>query len=214
MPDRLGITTVLFLAVQAVVVQWVASGERPPAVPDLSNFPSEFGEWRMLHEDPLESDVVGSLKADALVSRTYGTATPGEPARLLIAWFQSQRNGDRQPHSPQVCLPGAGWTSESTGEVRLVTTREPITINRYTIASRRDRAVVLYWYQTPRRVIAGEWAAKFWLLPDAIRDRRTDTALIRVVVYGTNGDIEATQQTACRFATELYPVLRAKMPSL
>jgi EpsI family protein len=214
MPDRLGIVTVLFLAVQAVAVVWVASGERPPAVPDLSNLPGQFGEWRMLHEDPLESDVVGNLKADALVSRTYGTATAGKSAGLFIAWFQSQRNGDRQPHSPQVCLPGAGWTSESTGEVTLVTTTGPITINRYTIVSRRDRAVVLYWYQMPRRVIAGEWAAKFWLLPDAIRDRRTDTALIRVLVYGTNSEMEAAQQTACRFATELYPVLRAKMPSL
>jgi hypothetical protein len=102
-------------------------------------------------------------------------------AGLLIAWFQSLRNGDRQPHSPQVCLPGAGWTSEATGEVRLVSTAGPITVNRYTIDSRRDGAVVLYWYQTPRRVIAGEWAAKFWLLPDAIHDGRTDTALIRVV---------------------------------
>jgi hypothetical protein len=37
-----------------------------------------------------------------------------------------------------------------------------------------------------RARIAGEWAAKFWLLPDAIRDRRSDKALIRVVVYGTS----------------------------
>ena len=28
-----------------------------------------------------------------------------------------------------------------------------------------------------RRVVAGEWAAKFWLVADAIRDKRTDTSL-------------------------------------
>ena len=29
------------------------------------------------------------------------------------------------------------------------------------VANQRAQAVVLYWYQTPRRVVAGEWAANY-----------------------------------------------------
>jgi EpsI family protein len=72
--------------------------------------------------------------------------------------------------------------------------------------------VVLYWYQTPRRVIAGEWAAKLWLVADAVRDRRTDTALIRVIVWSAGGGDEAATTVASRFAGKLYPVLRGYLP--
>ncbi len=68
--------------------------------------------------------------------------------------------------------------------------------------------MVLYWYQTPRRAIAGEWAAKLWLVADALRDRRTDTALVRVVAWpGEGGDAAATA-VAMGFARDLYPLLR------
>ena len=88
----------------------------------------------------------------------------------------------------------------------------PITVNRYLVANASDRAVVLYWYQTPRRVIAGEWAAKFWLVLDAVRDKRTDTALVRLVVWSTYAGDETATSTASAFARSLYPVLRQQLP--
>ena len=75
-----------------------------------------------------------------------------------------------------------------------------------------QRAVVLYWYQTPRRVIAGEWAAKLWLVADALRDKRTDTALVRVIAWSAGGSDEAATGVASSFASELYPRLREYLP--
>jgi hypothetical protein len=40
----------------------------------------------------------------------------------------------------------------------------PITVNRYLVDEHAQRAVVLCRYQTPRRVIAGEWANSGWRL--------------------------------------------------
>jgi len=68
------------------------------------------------------------------------------------------------------------------GEITLNTVAGAITVNRYVIHNRGTRAIVLYWYQTSRRVIASEWDAKFWLAVDALRDKRTDTAIVRVAV--------------------------------
>jgi hypothetical protein len=47
---------------------------------------------------------------------------------------------------------------------------------------------------------------------DAVRDRRTDTALIRVIVWSAGGGDEAATTVASRFAGKLYPVLRGYLP--
>jgi EpsI family protein len=197
-----------FLAAQILMVRAMASVEHPPAAPPLASFPAEIGEWKVLREDPVAADMARELGADRLLSRTYVQAPTGALASLFVAWFQTQRGGVRQPHSPKVCLPASGWTPEVTDEVTLDTAGGAITVNRYVVANRTQRAVVVYWYQTPRRAIASEWAAKLWLVAGALRDRRTDTALVRVIAWPAGGDDQATTTGAMGFARNLYPLLR------
>ncbi len=205
-----------FLVGQAVLVHISAGTEHPPAPPALSDFPTQFDRWAELHEDPLDQDVANTLRADRLLSRTYQSSAGALPVSLLVAWFQSQRAGASQPHSPKVCLPASGWEPEATGEMSLATATGPIRVNRYVVANRGQRAVVLYWYQTPRGAVAGEWASKFWVVAGALRDRRTDTALVRLVVESSPEDRERQDQlatvAAADFARGVYPVLSARLP--
>ena len=212
MPDRRIILVPLFLLAQGWLVHWAAGRERAPAPPALSSFPSELGGWRQVREDPITAEVAGELRADRLLSRTYGQASTGAVAGLFVAWFQSQRAGTSQPHSPKVCLPASGWMPAVTGEVTLDTAAGAITVNRYIVVNRGQRDVVLYWYQGPRRVTAGEWQAKLWLMADALRDHRTDTALVRVVVQSGDGGDQAATAAATGFAQSLYPLLRENLP--
>lgn len=201
-----------FLLTQAWLIHWAAGKERAPEPPALGSFSSEFSGWTQLREDPVTADIAGELRADRLLSRSYARASTGSVAGLFVAWFQSQRAGTSQPHSPKVCLPAAGWTPVLTGEVTLETVAGAITVNRYIVANAGLRDVVLYWYQGPHRVTAGEWSAKLWLMADALRDRRTDTAVVRVVVQsGPSGDQAATA-AAMEFARDLYPLLRETLP--
>jgi EpsI family protein len=211
-PEWRGALVPVFLAAQILLVYVVASREHPPAVPALAGFPAEFGPWKLFQADRVAPDTARELGADGLLSQTYVETPTGSLASLFVAWFQTQRGGIRQPHSPKVCLPGSGWTPEVIDEVTLDTAAGPITVNRYLVAKGMQRAVVLYWYQTPRRVIAGEWAAKLWLVADALRDRRTDTALVRVIAWSANGKDEAATAVAIGFASELYPRLRERLP--
>jgi EpsI family protein len=214
LPEWSRILAPLFLAGQGLLVYWTAGMERPPAPPALSQFPASLSGWTELREDPIDADVANTLRADRLLSRTYvnhGAETVG----FLVAWFGSQRAGASQPHSPKVCLPASGWIPVSTGELSIATTAGLVTANRYVVASRAERAVVLYWYQTSRRAIAGEWASKLWLVADALRDRRTDTALVRVVVESApdnRGNDDLATGTAVNFARSVYPVLRETLP--
>jgi EpsI family protein len=212
MHDHRMILAPVFLLAQALLVHWAAGRERAPAPPALASFPSQFGEWRQLREDPITADVAGELRADRLLSRTYGQTSTGAVAGLFVAWFQSQRAGASQPHSPKVCLPAAGWTPAVTGEITLDTAAGAITVNRYIVVNHGQRDVVLYWYQGRRRVTAGEWQAKLWLMADALRDQRTDTALVRVVVQSSAGGDQAATNAAAGFARSLYPLLRETLP--
>jgi EpsI family protein len=205
-----------FLIAQAVLVHISTGTERPPPPPALSHFPSQFDGWTELREDPIDPDVANTLGADRLLNRTYQSRRAELPVSLLVAWFQSQRAGSSQPHSPKVCLPASGWEPVTTGEMSIVTAAGSITVNRYVVANRGERAVVLYWYQNSRGAVAGEWASKFWVVASALKDRRTDTALVRLVVEGAPGDSAANVQreadTAADFARVVYPLLRAELP--
>jgi EpsI family protein len=211
-PKWRGALVPLFLAAQILVVHTAATGERAPAPPALDRFPATFGQWKLFRGDPIDATIARELGADRLVSQTYIETPTGSVASLLVAWFQTQREGARQPHSPKVCLPGAGWTPRVVDQVTVDTAAGAITVNRYVVDKGTQRAVVLYWYQTPRRVIAGEWAAKFWLAADALRDRRTDTALVRVTAWPASGGDQAATAVATGFARNLYPMLREYLP--
>ncbi len=204
-----------FLILQAVLVHFAASAERPPAAPDLLAFPASIGGWEKLREDPIEPDVAAQLGADRLLNRSYVLRT-GAVANLFVAWFQSQSAGTRQPHSPQVCLPGSGWITETSSRLALNVDigvdAESIAVNRMNVSKGPLRAVVLYWYQTPRRVIASEWAAKFWVVADGLRDQRTDTSLVRIVVWNDRESDQSTGAYAVELARAAYPVLRSILP--
>ncbi len=200
------------LVLQALAVGYVSGVERLPPVPDLAAFPTEIGDWTKVREDLLAEGVVNNLGADARITSTYLDRRTGLYADLLVAFFRSQRGGSSQPHSPKVCLPATGWEPQESGELTLGFPSGSITVNRFVLAGNKQRAVVTYWYQTPRRVVAGEWEAKFWLAADALRDHRSDTTLVRIFVWdGKGGDAEATE-AAVRFTKTLYPLLRDRLP--
>jgi EpsI family protein len=203
----------VLLAAQALLVHWAGTFEHPPAMPELARFPERAGDWEKVAEAPVDDATKAQLGADRLLNSTYVRPRDGGLVNFFVAWFQSQRAGTSQPHSPQVCLPASGWTPESSSTIHLDTAAGRIDVNRYVIAKGPERAVVLYWYQTPRRVIANEWAAKFWLMADAPRDRRTDTSLVRITAWVTpNADLAAATNAAREYAGSVYPLLRQALP--
>jgi EpsI family protein len=205
-----------FLLTQAALVHFAVGKEWRPPAPALDRFPAEFNQWTELSDDPLDADTVRTLGADRVLNRTYHRRDSAQEVNLLVAWFQSQRAGASQPHSPKVCLPASGWQPVTTGLMTIDTAAGPITVNRYVVAKRRRRAVVLYWYQHSDRVVAGEWASKFWTVAGAFAERRTDLALVRVVVQSRreNGsaEMEGGALAAADLARDAYPLLRSELP--
>jgi EpsI family protein len=199
----------LLWALEWAGVSSVARHENVPAPPPLRTLATAVPSWNLAREESLDPGFAETVGADAAFSATYVRQGGVEPAQLLVAWFASQIDGRRQPHSPKVCLPGSGWFPESSGTAHVaLADGASLAVNRYAVVSGNHRAVVLYWYQTPYRTLVSEWTAKLWLAPDAWRYHRTDTALVRVVTPSFSPHPDAATATAGAFIRAAFPALR------
>ncbi len=207
MPSRLAMLVPCFLVVQTGLTFWAANGERPPQPPEFPRFPATLGDWRKTADDPVPPDTLAQLRADKTLSSMYANQTWF--GSLSVAWFQSQRGGASRPHSPQVCLPAAGWVPTVSDRIAMNTAAGAVSVNRYIATLGSDRVVVLYWYQTGARVISSEWAAKLWVIADRLKEGRTDTSLVRVVVWNSGRPDSETTNAALTLAERAYPQLSA-----
>ena len=209
----LGVLT-LVLVVQATLFYAASHGEKVPEGKRLALFPAQIQNWRMVQDAPIEQEVLDQLKADDTLNRMYANGQSRIAVNLFVAYFKTQRTG-QSPHSPKNCLPGSGWEPTATGYVEIPVEGEPqpIRINRYVVSHGDEKSVVLYWYQSPRRVIASEFSAKLWLVMDSIRYRRSDTALVRVSIPVSQNDEQAATRMGVSFVESVYPILKHYLPS-
>lgn len=196
------------LASAGVVVDRASVRAPQIARASLGSLPMEIDGWHGYDMAPFADDVVATLGVDEYVSRKY--ERNGRPVSLYIGYYANQRSGDTI-HSPQNCLPGAGWLPLSSGRERIGGDGHAATITRYEIVKGLDRQIVLYWYQGRGRVIAGEYANKAWLMLDAARYGRSDGGLVRIIgpVLTTSDDALAEVSS---FAAALMPRLPGYLP--
>ncbi len=129
---------------------------------------------------------------------------------VYVGYYAAQMQG-RTIHSPKNCLPGSGWEALTSKAVTLNTTAGPVKVNRYVLKRGQQRAVVLYWYQGRGRIESNEYRVKWNLLRDAALRRRSDEALVRIVVPAKTTE-EAAFETASRAAVSLLPAVTQALP--
>lgn len=193
------------LLAQIAVLYGFSRQESTPPRPSLDQVPARFGDWRMTQQGVVEREIREALKADELLTRTYQGPPGAVPVNLFVAYFKTQRTG-ATPHSPKNCLPGGGWVPSIADKLSLSIPgrAEPIRVNRYLVSKGDARSLVLYWYQSHGRVIAGEFEAKLFLVADAIRYNRTDTALVRVVLPVAGDDVDGATRSASEFVGAMF----------
>jgi EpsI family protein len=207
------ILTVLLL-LQAAVFYGSTRREYIPLVRPLSELPIEFGSWKLAQEGVIEPEVRDILKADDLLTRSYVNVQSRANGNLFVAFFKSQRTG-QAPHSPKNCLPGSGWVPAVEDRVTLTVPGDsaPKTVNRYIVQKGDNKSVVIYWYQSRDRVVASEYWAKIYVVADALRYNRTDTALVRVVAPIIGDDADAATRSAVDFIQHFFPTLSGFLPA-
>jgi EpsI family protein len=185
---------------------------RPPRLP-LSCFPAQLAGWdsTLIELDPKTLDVLGP---GDFMERVYQDPAGKLPAiDVFMAYFPTQRTGDTI-HSPQHCLPGAGWSPDENVRVTLsMPGHTPFPANRYVISKAGARQLVLYWFWAHDRGVASEYWAKYYLVKDAIRMNRSDGSLVRFVTSMFPGETpEAAQQRLLPFVSSVVPIVDNYVP--
>ena len=207
MIGRAAIAIAILLGASVVSSRAIRADEAQVPRQALATLPSTIAGWQG-RSAPLADDVLAQLGVDDYVNRTY--VKGGAPIGLYIGYYASQRQGDTI-HSPQNCLPGAGWRPVSSERVTVDAGGTPIEVNRYLIQKGVERQAVFYWYQGRGRVVASEYANKLWLMLDAARLHRTNGALVRMITPVHDTPAAAFDELSA-FTGAVFPRLAAHLP--
>lgn len=203
----------LLVASAAIFLQARQRDETFPPRRTLDKFPEQLDSWTGT-DIAIEKDVLEILGPGDFLLRAYQNEKVPQPyVDLFIAYFPSQRAGDTI-HSPQHCLPGAGWTPVENERTTLAMPgHAPFPINRYIIAKGDSRQIVLYWYWAHDRGVASEYWAKFYLVADAFRMNRSDGSLVRITSAMYRGETAAAAEERLRpFTNQILPLLDEYIP--
>jgi EpsI family protein len=208
---------VVFVAASGVIARAQRTERVPPHQP-LNTFPMALDAWRGQNEAPLTDKELAILGADDYLVRSYFAQK--KAVGLYIGYWESQKRGDTV-HSPLNCLPGSGWEPLSRRFMQIAVkgadnSPRDIEVNRYVIQKGLDRQLVLYWYQSHDRVVASEYWGKFYLVADAVRLSRSDTAIVRVISPIADATPEAEQAAegvGVEFVQRIFPTLANHVPS-
>jgi len=195
----------------AIINVWERAGEASVSRQPLKNFPQKLGAWQQLGGDVrFDAETEKVLKADDYVSRNFDSN--GHNASLYVGYYTTQRNGSTY-HSPLNCLPGSGWVMSDGGRIMITPANgQSFEANRYLIQNGDQRALMIYWYQGRGKAVASEYWAKIETVLDSVRRRRSDGALVRVMVPLGSSPAEA-EKSAREFASEAANELPPFVPN-
>jgi len=206
---RRAAVVVAFLIAARFTSAHLSSAEAVVSREPLSALPFTIGEWHGREAPPLADDVLAQLGVDDYVNREYLTAG-AVPVGVYIGYYASQRQGDTI-HSPQNCLPGAGWRPVESGVASLDAGGRIVQVNQFVIQKGLDRQLVFYWYQGRGRVVANEYKNKALLMLDAARLHRTNGGLVRLIAP-IDSTAERSKSALSDFAVLLFSHLDRHLP--
>ncbi len=207
--NRAGWPLVIALIVAGLAVNWFANrAEVAVERRQLTELSTTLGDWRQRgSEIKFGEGVENVLKTTDYTMREY-TNSEGRVANIYVGYYATQRMGATY-HSPQNCLPGAGWIMNDPQFVEITTTDgRTFTANRYIIENGIYKEVMIYWYQGRGRIEASEYRDKINTVLDSVTRRRTDAAMVRVMTSVGDDEaasLEAASSLAARLAEQLTP---------
>ncbi|MFP4269673.1 MAG: VPLPA-CTERM-specific exosortase XrtD, partial [Alphaproteobacteria bacterium] len=200
------------VVVALVAPAHVALMNRPQITPDrpgLATFPLELGPWQgePATIDAYTEDTLGS--SDYLLADYVGGAEQ-ERVNLWVTYFADQVRSAAL-HTPQQCLPGAGWefvTLETADAPVANHAGEPFRLNRAVVTNNDQRLLIYYWLEARGEQYLDARHLKYGNLWSSVVERRSDGGLVRLTTPIQPGESVATAEARLvGFMEAAYPRL-------
>jgi exosortase D (VPLPA-CTERM-specific) len=180
------------LATATLSAAWMlapARGGAEIARESFGLFPRQIEGWSGA-SGALAPDIERVLAADDYLTAYYRNPAMAEGVDFFVAYYDSQTEG-AGIHSPEVCLPGAGWEIFSLERIEIDlagTSAGSVPVNRAIIQKGLEQQLVYYWFEGRGRRLTNDYVAKFYTVADSLTIGRTDGSLVRVITpIGADG---------------------------
>jgi EpsI family protein len=207
-------TAALSLRAAVVAVALIAmlglTRHAPPTASDpvvLDTVPLRLASWVGQDAPPLSSDDAGILAADGYLHRYY--TDPRGTIEMEVSYYRRPRVGANM-HSPLNCLPGNGWRIVDSRTSRLATPIGDWPTRELLVQRDAVRYALTYWYQSRSRIVADEFAARWYVLADALRWRGSGAGLVRVMMPAARDGVEERTILA-DFSARFMPALASQL---
>ena len=185
MPDDGGLSRRAYRAGSDTVVSLLMA--QTLAHPELISLAAGFVDSETLPVEPTRQ-ALDALWADDYVQIRFKNQNTGDWLLLFIPYYEHQE-AMHTAHAPAACLVGGGYAPLSRERLQR-DFPEPfgrVTIGRMVLEKNRQYLLSNYWFQMRGRIIASEYANKWYLFWDSVTRRRTDGALVDDVEDPTAG---------------------------
>ncbi|MEM9108365.1 MAG: VPLPA-CTERM-specific exosortase XrtD, partial [Pseudomonadota bacterium] len=193
---------------------WPLLPDRTPISPDrfsFSLFPKQFGDWKQYgKEQRFAPEVERSLGADDYVAVQFSRSLTSPTLDFFSAWYRDLSE-DGVQHTPEICLPGAGWEIAKVERVDIsegLGLDTPFRVNRVIIQKEEERMMVYYWFTHMGEAMPRNTAAKFSVLTRGVVAGRLDGAILRLISPIEKGQSEAA------VSEEMNGLLKEMLPQL
>jgi EpsI family protein len=195
-----------------VFINWFQQRpETPVERKPLAELPEMLGDWRQKGAEMRFGEATERVLRVSDYTQRYYSAPDGRIANLYVGYYASQRTGITY-HSPQNCLPGAGWVMREPQTVEIKTPNGKIfTANRYRVGNGAYDEIMIYWYQGRGRTAASEYRDKLDTVWDSAFRRRSDGAFVRVMT-SVGGDEQSATNAAIDLSARLADNLSEFVP--
>ena len=206
------IALIIVLLIGGVFINWFQQrGEAEISRKSLAELPEKLGDWRQKGDEMRFGAQTESVLRVSDYTQRYYAAPDGRIANLYVGYYASQRTGITY-HSPQNCLPGAGWVMREPQIISITTpSGKTFTANRYRIENGEFDEIMIYWYQGRGRIEASEYRDKINTVWDSALRRRSDGAMVRVMT-SVGGDEQSANQAAIDLSAQLADNLNEFVP--
>ena len=203
---------IIVLLSGGIFINWFQQrGEMEVQRKPLAEIPLSLGDWRQKGDEIRFGEQTESvLRVSDYTMREY-FSPDGRLANVYVGYYASQRSGATY-HSPQNCLPGAGWVMRQPELIEIKTPNgKSFKANRYIIENGVYKEILIYWYQGRGRFEASEYQDKLNTILDSFLRQRSDGAMVRVMT-SVGSDESAATKAAVDLSAQTADLLFAYIP--
>lgn len=203
------LASMLLIALILIPLIGARDRQQPVRLP-FSVFPLLAEDW-VGNRASVDAQQLKMLGLSDYLMASYISPQQSMPVDLFISYYAAQIDG-ATPHSPEICLPGSGWEIQHIERTDVeIPGQETTPVNRAVMLNGERQMLVYYWFPQRGRVLANEFAMKWYIFQDSITSNRTDGAFVRLTTLIDGTEYEADQRLRA-FMSRILPLLPNYVP--